>query len=242
MTSDTFQNDLNIMLSMLSSFRQVGNFDLVERLQESGKKLMFVGYGSLMYSNGLKNRGMDCMYSPVDIHEGIVKGFSRTFCENINLNTFSGKERLIGAGTEVAFYGAYRKKDAWFNCTAVEIKSTCDLLALLVNEGALIRPESSLYYPLMLDESEYVFKGISSKMEVLLLLTTYPRFDLRPNVAYVKRIIDGLIAERSDNFLENFETTAGFDECFPSKRDMIAINNMIKEMFSSRGLRRKRLY
>lgn len=81
----------------------------------------FIGYGSLMYPDGVNGRGMKHFYRWEDLIPVILHGFKRSFCA-----TFK----------ELAFYGIYRQENSKLNAVAFQIHNKHDYAMLLIDEGA----------------------------------------------------------------------------------------------------------
>jgi len=104
---------------------------MIENINRNRKELIemvdwkrptyFIGYGSLMYPDGINGRGMKYFYDWQDLIPVVLKGFKRSFCALFK---------------ELAYYGVYRSDGDEFNAVAFEIDIVHDYAMLLLDEGA----------------------------------------------------------------------------------------------------------
>lgn len=81
----------------------------------------FVGYGSLMYPQGINCRGMEKYYKGYDLIPVTLTGFKRSLCTVYK---------------DLAFYGVHRDQESEINAVAFEIESLHDYTMLLLDEAA----------------------------------------------------------------------------------------------------------
>ena len=94
---------------------------MIENIDRSRKELIdmvnwkeptyFVGYGSLMYPDGINGRGMRRFYQWDDLIPIVLQGFKRSFCALFK---------------KLAFYGIYRQPNSELNAVAFKIQSIYD--------------------------------------------------------------------------------------------------------------------
>jgi hypothetical protein len=89
----------------------------------------FLGYGSLMYPDGINTRGMHKYYTNEDLMPVTLTGFKRSFCALFK---------------DLAFYGIYKDAGSELNGIMFEIESLHDYTMLLMAEAA-----HPIYKPMM---------------------------------------------------------------------------------------------
>ena len=123
---------------------------MIENIDRSRKELIdmvnwkeptyFVGYGSLMYPDGINGRGMRRFYQWDDLIPIVLQGFKRSFCALFK---------------KLAFYGIYRQPNSELNAVAFKIQSIYDYTMLLLDEGAHPVYKNAMYNVLNVKDQVY---------------------------------------------------------------------------------------
>lgn len=106
---------------MLARDKRPSKEELIAAITDYVEPTYFIGYGSLMYPDGINTRGMHHYYKWEDLIPIELSGFKRSFCAVFK---------------NLAFYGIYELQGGEMNAIAFEIHSLHDYAMLLTDEGA----------------------------------------------------------------------------------------------------------
>lgn len=191
-------------------------------------KVMFFGYGSLLYPEGINGRGMQYRYKVPDLKEVVVKGFRRS----------------MSALVFTAYYGIHVDRNAFLNGCIFKIHSLYDLIALLRNEGASPvvsgrqYPNGSCVYK-TIDITDTIPEKAREGLPVITLLCD--KLIVNPmeyNWHYIRRVYKGVEQHRSEDFLNDFLNTGGIHPA--TYRDVLEhhvrdnTHNKHRQMFGGR--------
>lgn len=176
----------------------------IKKLFHSYKSILFFGYGSLMYPEGINRRSMEYIYYWKDLRPAVLTGYERGMFASFGLLSYYG---LINGNTESLTQGA-----------VLPIHSFKDFISLMLTEGVLFKNTQHNLYNLAevsefvcLNDGQNLAINPSNKPDIPVLVLTnnsnYTR-GIIPNPIYVVHVWNG-ITKHGKRFKENFLKTGG---------------------------------
>ena len=161
-------------------------------------KVFVVGYGSLLYAKGWRNRYMKHVVKPKHLKECVVNGYERG---------------PFGAVNGVHFYGAIPESDKQLNGALVRMWGPEDWVGLMETE--LIAGMFYNYNYRVVDITDQVSGVKLPKKAVVHMVVNEPQNRNVPDTNwafpnYYERVWRGINKERSPEFVEEFLTTGGY--------------------------------
>lgn len=161
------------------------------------KSVFVVGYGSLLFEDGWRNRGMDNIVTARDLKECRVHGYKR------------GPFGMIHG---VHFYGAIPDESAKFNAVMTQVHNQWDWEGLMQTE--MIAGMFRKYNYRVVDITKLI-EGVKLPKNAVVHMVANESLNerrvglMRPSPGYYKYVWKGVQKERSPMFIKEFLATGG---------------------------------